>query len=305
MPSPVCRAFVVCVITLGAAAARGERAAAHGSVDQALQSVAGCNVLNFTATVTQAGGQRQGFVPAQPGLVAVDACVMAEAGPTEVDVLIRTGTAGAPGDVIGGGSFVANGSAYEHVDFAAPIAVTPGQTYVIELATAAGLEVTWLGNPPDIDLYAAGEANAPGIVSDFAFRTYAGVLPATPTPPPTKTAAPTKTRTPSATRTPVPTQTSQPTATPPSIASTPGATPEVAAAAPTPPPSGSAARNASPTRVSGVLGGARRVGVIRPPGVGSGSRTVAYPWGTVAGALLAAGAASVCTGLAARRSRRR
>jgi hypothetical protein len=309
-PAPRWRAFAVCAVTLGSALAGASRISAHGNVDQALQANAGCNVLNFTASVTQGGGQRQEFVPSQPALVAVDVCVLAEAGPTEVDVRIRSGTAAAPGGVIGGGSVVANILAYEHVDFAAPIQVTPGQPYVIELATANGLAVTWLGNPSDIDLYASGSSNEPAAVSDFAFRTYAGTLPATATAPPTKTAQPTKTRTPTGTGTVIATLTPAPTQTAtrliPPASQTPPAQATVAAATPPPPENASAS---TPTRVSGVLGGARRVGVIKPPDVGGGYAARRSRTALVAGALLhAAGAVALASGLAFRRrpaSRRR
>jgi hypothetical protein len=267
------RVAAVGLLALIAAFAQPRGAGAHGNVDQELQGGAGCNAFNFPASVVQDGGQRQEFVPSQSGLIAVDVCLLAEAGPTEVDVLVRSGTASAPGGVIGGGSTIANAAAYNHVDFAAPIPVTAGDTYVIELMTANGLAVGWLGSAPDVDLYAAGSSSAPAVVGDFAFRTYSGTLPSTSTPPATKTAAPTSTRTPASTRTASATLTSIPTqtATPaPPLVGTP--TPPALIAAST--PSGPSGAALSPTRVSGVLGGARRVGLIKPPDVGSGpSRT--------------------------------
>ncbi|MEX2226291.1 MAG: hypothetical protein WEB52_07580 [Dehalococcoidia bacterium] len=283
-------AFAACALASPAA-----RVEAHGNIDQALQGNAGCNVLNFTASLTQGGGQRQEFVPSQPGLVAVDVCVLAEAGPTAVDVLVRTGTADAPGGVIGGGSIVAGMSSYEHADFAVPIPVTPGQLYVIELATGNGLEITWLGTPHDIDLYAAGASNASALVSDFAFRTYAGTLPATSTPAATKTAMSTKTRTPTNTPAPLVTQPPIPTHTPTLLApaqDTPTPPSGIAASASTPPSSSQRAA-AAPTRTSGVLGGARRVGQIRLPDVGAGARPPApslLSLGLVASGVLLLGA---------------
>jgi hypothetical protein len=287
---------VLALAVLCALTAPSGNAVAHGAVDQALQAQAGCNPLNFPASITGAGGQRQEFVPSQPGLVAVDVCISAESGPTEVDVVIKT----AGGTTVGGGSVVADLPAYEHVDFAATIPVQLGATYVIELSTSS-LNVTWYGNPPDVNVYSPGSSNAPGTVSDFAFITYSGALPPTATGTAAKSATATRTRTPSPTRTPVSTITPAPTDTPAvaSLASaTPGMTTPVAAST-TAPATGttpSGARRATPTRVSGVLGGARRIGTIKPPDVGSGP-TRATPPAEILG-VAACGAALLLLGLA-------
>jgi hypothetical protein len=246
-------------------------ASAHGQLDQRLgNDLVTCDPFAYPASVTAAGGQAQEFVPSQPGLAAVELCVRAESGPTNVTVRVRSGTAGAPGAVIGGTTIVVDLQKWEHADFAAPIVVTPGDTYIIELATDAGLEVTWFGNPYDADFYADGESNAPGVVRDFAFRTYASSAADTPTPSVTRTATPTKTRTPSPTRTPqTPTPAPTGTSTPvPSSATPPPSEPSAIAAAATPPPRDPP--STTPTRTSAVLGGARRTGAIRLPDVGDG-----------------------------------
>jgi hypothetical protein len=258
--------------------ANGHSTYAHGALDQSLQGDADCNVFNYTASVTQTGGQRQEFVPTQAGLVSISVCIQAPSGPTEVDVIIRTGTANAPGAAIGGGSVVADeGASYDHVDFAAPIAVIPGTKYVIELATA-GLDVTWRGTEFDQESYPAGSSSHPAVVRDFAFRTYSGALPATPTlaaksPTPTRTRTPTRTATIAPTLTPVPTLTPPPTVPPAQPTPPPQSTAAPAGATPGQPSAGRA--QASPTRSSGVLGGARRVGTIKPPDVGSRSEPAA------------------------------
>jgi hypothetical protein len=239
---------------------------AHGDVDQTLQGDANCNVFNFPGSVTSAGGQRQEFVPTQPGLAAVDVCASPVSGPTEIDVIVRSGTVGAPGAVLGGASVVVANPGYAHADFVSVIPLTPGQKYVIELASS--LDITWHGMPFDAEIYPAGESNAPDVVRDFAFRTYAGALPVQPTATVTRTPLATKTRAPSAT--PAPSRTATP---------APSQTPQAATATPPPPPplatqpgpaAASPAVGATATRTSGVLGGARRVGAIRLPDVGHG-----------------------------------
>ena len=284
-----CALAIVAIAALASPSA--PQASAHGDIDQRLgNDLVSCDPFAYPASVTAAGGQAQQFVPSQPGLAAVELCVRAESGPTNVTVRIRNGTAGAPGAVIGGTTIVVDLQKWEHVDFAAPIVVTPGDAYVIELATDAGLEVTWFGNPHDAEFYANGESNAPGVVRDFAFRTYASAAADTPTPSVTKTATPTKTRTPSPTRTPqtatpVPTETLTPV---PSSATPPPSEPSAIAAAATPPPRDPPPT--TPTRTSAVLGGARRTGAIRLPDVGDGSAPPdPRPRAALAIALLAAG----------------
>jgi hypothetical protein len=274
-------------------------AAAHGALDQALANdQVACDPFVFPASITQDGGQAQSFVPTQPMLAAVELCMRAESGPTNVTVRIRSGSADSPGGVLGGATIVSDTQKWEHVDFAAPIVLTPGESYVIELATDAGLQVTWYGNPHEIEMYADGESNATSTVRDFAFRTFASAVTVTPTATVTKTATPTKTRTPSATptrsatSTPLPSSTTTvvpETATPPPVATEPPASGTV--------PAGT---QATATRVSAVLGGARRTGTIRLPDVGDGASTRGAPILPVALAL--AGAGSVA--LAALRPRR-
>lgn len=262
--------IILCVLGL-AALAPLRAVLAHGDVDQTLQGDASCNVFNYPASVTSAGGQRQEFVPSQPGLAAVEVCVSPVAGPTEIDVIVRAGTVAAPGAVLGGASVVAANAGYAHADFVTVIPVTPGQPYLIELASS--LDVTWHGSPFDAEIYPAGQSNATGVVRDFAFRTYGGALPAQATATMTRTAAATKTRAPSATAAPSRTPAPPPTQTlPPATATMPPPPPATQDA-----PTSAPRAEATATRVSSVLGGARRVGVIRLPDVGHGPSQRARP----------------------------
>jgi hypothetical protein len=99
-----------------------------------------------------------------------------------VDINIRTGTAAAPGDVIASGSRVYGGPndlLWVHINLDAPVTLTPGTTYVLELPETA--QFSWWGTCGDLvfdecptvgpDLYTPGVPNTT-FVRDFAFRTY-------------------------------------------------------------------------------------------------------------------------------------
>jgi len=254
---------------------------AHGTVDQGT-TPAVCDPFAFGAGVTSPDAMRQEFVPASPGLAGVDLCVRGESGPTEIHVIIRSGSAGDAGESLGGSSAtIGTGYEYVHIDFPTVIEVTPGEKHVIELQSAApALSVTWRGLRPDVDDYAPGGSSAPAAVSDFAFRTYAGDLAPPPTPQATASRTPTRT----------PTRTASPTATTPTPPP-PQATPTLPPVAPTAAPSSVAqevptpsigATGATPARTvlrpagtatrtpaTGVLGRANRRTTLRPPDVGS------------------------------------
>ena len=139
--------------------------------------------------------------------------VVADAAPMSLDVLVYEGTVDAPGTQRGGArETIVSGYQYLRVEFAAPVMLTPGDTYFLELRAPAQLSVTWHGMPPAEDTYAAGASSHPDVVSDFAFRTFAQPqIEGSVTPLPSGTATRTPTRT--ATISPSPTI-AAPTATP-------------------------------------------------------------------------------------------
>ncbi len=156
-------------------------AAGHGTIDQALTGNPACTVGNFAGSVSggAAISRRQEFVPAEPGLLAVDLC-MNFVSVASVTVNIRSGTAAAPGPILATRSRQAAASGFQwfHFDLPELEQVTVGQKYVIEVP-GLGNNVEWrakcgeiVGNCLAID----PDAYPPGVStrtngSDFGFRT--------------------------------------------------------------------------------------------------------------------------------------
>lgn len=300
-------ALAACALVAGA----GDRAAAHGNLDQQNVGGAGCHPVEFTHAQAGSGGMRQEFVPTGTGLSSVGVCVVADAPGTLLTLTIREGTIDAIGSAIGGlGNLAApttvDGAGpdedFTHSDFPAVIAVNAGQSYVIQV-DATG-PITWYGNPSGGPYpYAGGSSNA-GAGVDLAFRTYLGVA-APPAATNTATAIATATRTRTPTRTPTATASVTGVPTLPAVATnTPLPPPpgEPTLPPPPPPPAATARAAASATRTSGVLA-QTRTGIIRLPDVGVGNST-RDPAAVLAFALAAAGAVTAAAGIGMRARRR-
>jgi hypothetical protein len=163
-------------------AMRPGAALAHGNVDQSIPGDPGCNTSNFPVSATANGGLQQTFVPTGTHLSSVAVCVSTPgASPVGVNAIVRDSN----GTIIAGGSSLnplagftpeqapagAPAGDYVHIDFLSPggVTVTPGATYILEIA--GGEDITWYGTngTPSYYEYCFGSANAAGVV-DFGFE---------------------------------------------------------------------------------------------------------------------------------------
>jgi hypothetical protein len=272
-----------------------DHAVAHGDLDQYLVGDAGCTAGNFPATADTSATPRQEFVPSGSLVSSIGVCITSSA-VTSIDIAVREGSAGSPGALLGAKSVTAplGATTYVHADFPAPLPVTAGDGYVIEVSGNAS--VVWRGTNPGDDLYPAGDTNA--AAGDLAFRSYLAPEPPTATatnPPPTNTPTKGPTKTPTRTFTPAPTA-------PPAATNTPAPPPTIAVvvtptqAAPTalaPTATGPAglatatAIEATPTRI-GVLGPAAASRIFGPDvGQGAEQGSRAFDRATIAAMALA------------------
>ncbi len=277
---------------------------AHGDLDQVLDGDRGCNSFNFPASASSSGTPRQQFVPSGALISSVGVCLETAAAGESVDIVVRAGTIGAPGAVVGVFTVsVPAGASFVHADFLSALPVTAGAPYVIEVAGTAS--IVWRGMPSSTDLYAAG-SSSDAAIADFAFKSYlAPAAPATPTAQATATRAPSRTPslTPTRTATAAPTVTPLPTAAPGTspTAVVPEPTATATGAPATAPPAG-VTPGAAPTRGIAVRGVQ-----IRPPDVGDGAATEREgpPRTGIIIALATLGAAVAATGVALLRGRGR
>jgi hypothetical protein len=157
----------------------GASASAHGVIDQSNLVDGGAQQI----LAHQPIGQE--FTPSQPLLVAVDIALFgsAEPGSGAITVNIRQETITAP--VLATTSQVVSACQADelpftcmvHFDFPAPVLVTPGMVYVLELQTTTPIHA-WQGDAFGGD-YPGGSAIIQGIVDphkDYGFQTYAQPL---------------------------------------------------------------------------------------------------------------------------------
>jgi hypothetical protein len=156
-----------------------------GTADQKLTGDPACSAANFKGFSSSTGALRQDFVPAAGvrGLDAVDLCLNVATAGTVVTVNVRTGTAQAPGPIIGTVTATAAAAGFQFLRFDLPSVVPTigGTKYVIEVPASSTIQ--WRGTcstiqgtctSVDADLYPPGASNTNGI-GDFAFRTIAGM----------------------------------------------------------------------------------------------------------------------------------
>jgi hypothetical protein len=211
--------FAVATVSLVIGTQLTGTASAHGILDQANEAGSGGWAFDNSTT-----GQE--FTPSQATVVSVEVRIEVTPGSGAATITLRIRDATIDGAILGSTSELvpAGFDDWQHFDFPAPVALTPGATYVIQAESS--IHAMWMRSG---DLYPGGRAidgGEPSSNADLLFRTYSQDGSPEPTPPPTATPTPTSASAPPATPTP------PPTATPVVLATT--ATP---APTPTPAPS--------------------------------------------------------------------
>ncbi|MFN0148281.1 MAG: hypothetical protein ACKVT1_17410 [Dehalococcoidia bacterium] len=158
--------------------------APSGTADQKLTGDPACSEANFKGFGSSAGPLRQEFVPVGTarGLDAVDLCLNIATAGTVVTLNVRTGTAQAPGPIIGTVNATAAGVGFQFLRFDLPSVVPTlgGTKYVLEVPASASFQ--WRGTcgtvagtclAIDADAYPPGVTNLAAI-GDFGFRTILG-----------------------------------------------------------------------------------------------------------------------------------
>jgi hypothetical protein len=158
-------AFACLALASGSVVSQGPPAAAHGTPDQtSVEDGASSVLLSYALPVGQS------FVPSAPQLLTVKIGLF-DSGGGDLTVKIRQGSM--IGAVLGeiSGPTPTGNNVVAHFDFPAPVAVTPGQVYVIELLTSAIMHVF-----NGATSYPAGNAFLFGAPagSDLVFQTCAG-----------------------------------------------------------------------------------------------------------------------------------
>jgi uncharacterized repeat protein (TIGR01451 family) len=179
---------------------------AHGVVDQSYIRTADTSVNEAACAIIYCQPFGQEFTPSAPALVGVDVELVATnaSGDDTITVNIRKGNIGNP--VLATASQIVPESidaGLMHFDFPSPLAVTPGETYVLEVQATKSTHA-WSGSKQD--LYPRRQAIVYGRLAeeeeglegwDLYFQTYTVITPKpapTPKPPtPTPTPKPTPT----------------------------------------------------------------------------------------------------------------